>query len=154
MAAGLPLFRSRNSGFTLVETLVVLAILGGLAGVAVIGVGAGDRGALAETAANRLANRLTLAADEALVTATPLRLDWDREGYGFEAYADGQWQPHGEEFLGARQGLAGGLTLAGESDRLVILPGGIGAPARFTIGGRGDWTIDFDGLTATAAPAS
>ncbi|MGB3721203.1 MAG: GspH/FimT family pseudopilin [Pacificimonas sp.] len=144
---------ARQGGFTLVETLVVLAILGALAGVAVLSVGAGDRGAIAERAANRLANHLTLAADESLITGAALRLSWDQDGYVFETGGEGDWQPHGDDSLGLRQDLARGLTLTGDATRLVILPGGLGPPARFKIVGTRDWLIMFDGLSATTVPA-
>ncbi len=49
--------RMHRSGMTLVEILVVLAIVGVMAGVVTLGVGAADRGMGVETEANRLADR-------------------------------------------------------------------------------------------------
>ena len=70
---------------TLVEILVVLAIVGVMAAVVTLGVGAADRGMGVETEANRLADRLRLAADDVMVTRRPLSLSFDGEGYVFTA---------------------------------------------------------------------
>ena len=78
--------RHGEAGVSLVEVLVVLAIIGVMAGVGVLGLGAADRGARAEAEARRLADRLQLAADEVLVTGTPHALVWDAEGYRFLAW--------------------------------------------------------------------
>ena len=65
---------------------MVLAIVGVMAGVGILGLGAADRGARAEAEAQRLADRLQLAADEVLVTGAPHALVWDAEGYRFLAW--------------------------------------------------------------------
>ena len=138
-------------GFTLIETLVVLAILGALAGAAVLAVGAADRGALAETEANRLADRLQLAADEALVTGDTLQFEWDEDGYRFllPAASGAEWAPHPAEMLGARYDLPGGLMLAAAEDQpLLVQPDGTGGARVFTIADDGrQWTVHFDGLS-------
>ena len=88
--------RQREAGLSLVEVLVVLAIVGIMAGVTVLGLGALDRGASGEAEAMRLASRMRLAADEALVTSVPLALVWEEHGYRFLAWdpagGDGTWQ--------------------------------------------------------------
>ena len=56
---------------TLVEMLVVLAVVGVSAGVVVLGLGSLRRGDGAQAEANRLADRLKLAADEVLVSGNP-----------------------------------------------------------------------------------
>ena len=137
-------------GFTLIETLVVLAILGALAGAAVLAVGAADRGALAETEANRLADRLQLAADEALVTGDTLQFEWDEDGYRFLLPASRtEWAPHPAEMLGPRYDLPGGLMLAAAEDLpLLVQPDGTGGARVFTIADDvRQWTVHFDGLS-------
>ena len=57
-----------QAGLTLVEILVVLAIIGVMAGATVLAIGAGGGGVRTETEARRLASRLELAADETMVT--------------------------------------------------------------------------------------
>ena len=73
---------------------MVLAIVGVMSGVTVLGLGALDRGGSGEAEAMRLADRLRLAADEALVTSVPLALVWDERGYRFLAWdaAGARWQ--------------------------------------------------------------
>ena len=63
----------RRQGMTLIEMLVVLVIVGVSAGLLVLG-GGGLRETTAQTEANRLADRLRLAADEALIDGRPMQL--------------------------------------------------------------------------------
>ena len=141
----------RTAGFTLVEILVVLAIMGAVTGAAVLALGAADRTATAESEANRLANQLTLAADEVLVTSRPLQLVWDEDGYSFFASGAEAWEPYAGGSLAGRHELLGGAKLAGAPSPLLIIDGGTGPAARFTVAGSRRWTIDFDGLSAAVS---
>ena len=69
---------------TLVEMLVVLAVVGVSAGVVVLGLGSLRRGDGAQAEANRLADRLKLAADEVLVSGRPMAIAWTPGAYRFE----------------------------------------------------------------------
>ena len=151
--------RDGEAGVTLVEVLVVLAIVGVMAGVAVLGLGATDRGARAEAEARRLADRLELAADEALVTGTPHALVWDAEGYRFLAWdrAESEWTDAPQPLLGRAHDLAGGLALEDEisqaSGTLLIAPEMAEAPAELRIGGgAAPWRVRVHGFSAAAAP--
>lgn len=145
----------RRSGMTLVEILVVLAIVGVMAGVVTLGVGAADRGMGVETEANRLADRLRLAADDVMVTRRPLSLAFDGEGYGFvrsDAGAAGV-----VDALAERHALPDGVRMVGlgVSSPVAIDPDGAQPVAAFGLA-KGDrrWRVTFDGLNAVAEPVA
>lgn len=87
-----PLRRPRQRGFTLIELLVALVIAGiALSMVAVNGLPGAQRGLRFE--AERLAQLLSLARDEAQVRGQPLRLQADDTGFRFLVLRDRRWQP-------------------------------------------------------------
>lgn len=146
----------RESGFTLVEVLVVLAIIGVMAGIAVVGLGSADRSATAEAEARRLAASIQLAADEALIADRPAALSWDGDGYAFLVWdpAAAQWRGHEGVELAARHELAGDIVLASDDPAGPVALGDRAVPVRFTVtAGSESWRVEYDGLTAAAAPA-
>ena len=149
------LCKARRSGMTLVEILVVLAIVGVMAGVVTLGVGLGDRGLGVESEANRLADRLRLASDEVLTTRRPLELAFDAEGYGF-VRGDGQ-ADRVVDALAERHRLPEGVLMTGlgVSSPVTIDPDGAQPVAAFGLarGGR-RWRVEFDGLNAVARPVT
>ena len=84
MQARLSIGQHSQAGMTLVEIVVALAIVGVMSGIAVLSVGAADRGAGAETEARRLAARIGLSADRALIDGQAINLVWDERGYSFD----------------------------------------------------------------------
>jgi general secretion pathway protein H len=87
-------------GFTLMEMLVVLVIIGLIVGFAVIGISDNRAGEL-EREARRLKAVLTLAAEEAIVKSRDLGVRFDADGYRFFVLNDEQtWVPleHDREF--------------------------------------------------------
>lgn len=141
--------KARRQGMTLVEILVVLVIVGVMAGVVTLGVGLGDRGMGVETEANRLADRLRLAADDVLVTRRPLALAFDGEGYGF---VRGEGQAAGlVDALAERHSLPDGVRMVGlgVASPMTIDPDGAAPIAAFGLA-KGDrrWRVEFDGLNA------
>ncbi len=82
----------RARGFTLIELLVVMVIAGiALTMVTVNGLPGSQRGLRFE--AERLAQLLWLAREEAQVRGTPLRLQADDAGYRFLVLRERQWRP-------------------------------------------------------------
>ncbi|AQR62272.1 type II secretion system protein GspH [Brevundimonas sp. LM2] len=147
--------RPHRSGMTLVEIIVVLAIVGVMAGVVTLGVGIGDRGLGVESEANRLADRLRLGSDEVLTTRRPLSLAFDAEGYGF---VRGDTQAGGVvEALAERHRLPDGVRMTGlgVASPVTIDPDGAQPVAAFGLA-KGDrrWRVDFDGLNAVAVPVA
>ncbi len=145
--------RTAETGLTLVEMLVVLAIIGIVSGMAVLGLGAaGGRGA--EVEARRLAARLTLATDEAMVTDRMLALDWNRDGYRFVSWdpASRRWLSDRDASWGDQHDLPGGMSLAitPASSPLILSGDGTGAPMDVVIGtAKRRWRIAFDGIGTT-----
>lgn len=83
--------RARSGGFTLIEMLVVLLIMGLVVGLAATIVRPDDRGLLS-VEAERLAQLIDLAAAEARLTGSPIA--WTTEGSGYRFWrmtADGDW---------------------------------------------------------------
>jgi general secretion pathway protein H len=149
----------RDAGLTLVEVMVALAIIGVVSGVAVLGLGlGGGSSASIEAEARRLASRLRLAADEAMVTSSPLALDWDDRSYGFVDWSPAArtWTPSKIAVLGARHDLARGVRLEAaraEGPSLIAIDG-LGPPILVELkSGAATWRVAFDGLNVAATPA-
>lgn len=82
--------RSIRNGFSLVEMMVVLMVMGLLAGVAVLTLPGDERKLRSE--AERFAARALAARDEAIVGALPISMVVSEQGYYFERRSQGQWQ--------------------------------------------------------------
>lgn len=133
---------------TLVEMLVVLAIVGVAAGMVVLSVGAGQGPAAAQTEANRLADRLRLAVDEALIAGRPVTLRMNATGYEFQAAGApaGDWA--------ARHELPSGVRLSARQAEVLVDPDSAAPPATMTVRDRRQtWTVAFDGLNAQVRAA-
>lgn len=93
--------RRHQAGFTLVELMVVLAVMGLLAGVAVWRWPAGDGQVRADAVA--LSSRIAAARDQAILSGRPLALELDSAGYRFVARGAEGWQPVAEPALRERR---------------------------------------------------
>ena len=130
----------RRQGMTLIEMLVVLAIIGVSASLLVLG-GGGLRGTTAQTEANRLADRLRLAADEALIDGSPMRLRLAPSSYEFIG--------GDADALRGRHILPKGVVISAQDAEVSVDPDGAAPPTRMTIRDRGQtFIVTFDGLGA------
>ena len=78
-------------GFTLVELMVVIFIIGIASTAVVMTAGAPERGAREE--AEQLAARIAALRDHAILQSRTMAV-WVRpSGYGFETRSEGQWKP-------------------------------------------------------------
>jgi general secretion pathway protein H len=142
-------------GFTLIEMLAVLAIIGIAAGVMVLGLGIGDRSESIEAEARRLAHTVQLAAEEALVTDRLVALVWDEAGYSYLQWNRQRriWEANGTELLGGRHELPAGMRIAleGRTQSVRFGPDATEPFAMKLSSGSGAWTVRFDGLNVAAA---
>jgi general secretion pathway protein H len=79
----------RTGGFTLVELMVVLVILGLAAAVVVLAMP--DEGGSLQSEAERFAARAKAARDNAIVESRPALLRVDAQGYSVARRARGEW---------------------------------------------------------------
>jgi general secretion pathway protein H len=79
-------------GFTLVEVLVVVLVVGLLFGFAILAINPGSRDARLEKEATRLWRLLLLAAEESLLQARELGVRVAESGYAFYVLEEGEWK--------------------------------------------------------------
>jgi len=90
LPAELPTGRVRQSGFTLLELLVVLVIMGIMLGAVSLTAMQSTRQRL-QTDAQRVSLLLQLAREEAIVRNRPIAFEVQDKGYHFLVYNDNQW---------------------------------------------------------------
>jgi general secretion pathway protein H len=88
--------RARQRGFTLIELLVALMIAAALVAMVAISGSPNPERAL-RFDAERLAQLLSLAREEAQVRGAPIRFESDEAGFRFLVYRDRQWRPIGDD---------------------------------------------------------
>jgi general secretion pathway protein H len=143
--------RRRRSGFTLVELLMTVAIIGLAAGAVVLSV-PDPRPSVAEDA-ERFAARLVRAREEAVLTNRPVAVETTAAGYGFSVFDGADWSPLAEGPFGPELWSDGVAVSPAEPARLVFDPTGVAEPAtvtlgregraaRITVDGAGEVTID------------
>ena len=125
---------SRYRGFTLIEILVVMAIVTVLLGLAVVKLGTSDESRL-QGAAEDLAMRLENLRDEAVVRGQSLAFSSDGQGYQFWL-ADlerNEWLPLPASDVIASKPLAGGVVI--DEMRINGLPRPLGERIVFPLSG-------------------
>lgn len=142
-----------DDGMTLVEMLVVLAIVGVMSGATVLAIGHSAREDLLRTESQRLAARLNAAADEAMVSNRRVALQCDPSGYGFVRSGE-QVQQRGQTGaeLETRYTLPAGIRLQGDRSALLLDPDLASAPVVLRLVASGKETVVvFDGFEATVS---
>lgn len=122
--------RARHTGFTLIEILVVLVVVGLLASLAVMTMGGSSRDREMENEIRELYLLMQTASEQAVLNNTELGLILEEEGYRFVAWEgqSGEWKVPGEPMFRMR-GLPDWVTvteyiendtprLASDEDRL------------------------------------
>ncbi|MGR3528450.1 MAG: type II secretion system protein [Sulfitobacter sp.] len=158
-----PANRRKDAGMTLVEILVVLAIIGVMASVLGLSVSGGTRSAdVLEREATLLSARLERAADSAALNGTPAGFTWDDKSYSFVSLQDGAWAAHPDGILAAPHLLdrAAAISVLGQARgryliRSDMLPS-VTDPATNSpvplqiaiVGSKDTWEVRFDGVSA------
>lgn len=93
---------STHRGFSLIELLVVLVLAGIIASMLTLSGGGGAQRAL-RFEAERVAQLLSLAREEAQVRGAPIRFDADRERYRFLIRRDREWRQIDDNDLRMRE---------------------------------------------------
>ncbi len=89
----------RAAGFTLLELMVVLVLVGIIFSFAMLSMGGDDVAELMEQEARRLETLLTLASDEAIIRGEELAIRFGEDGYEFMVLATGGWQTANDGLL-------------------------------------------------------
>ena len=136
--------RTRHAGFTLVELLIAMAIVGVLSVMLVIIAAPGDS-ALARTEARRLAALLEFALAEARAGGQSIAWSPERGGYTFWHQADdGEWVRFADNSVYRRRSLPGATQLHAvfidaqalpEGERIVLTPYGLRGAFEATVSG-------------------
>jgi general secretion pathway protein H len=82
----------RTAGFTLIELMVVLMVIGVVAGMVTMSAAPSPQREL-RADADRLAQLLSLAREEAQVRGAPIRFEADGSGFRFVVFRDREWRP-------------------------------------------------------------
>ena len=159
-----------SGGFTLLEVLVVLVIIGVVIGLAVLAVDTRPEELRRE--GSRLASLLDLAAEEAVMNGREYRVVLHRRDYAFELLQNGKWQGSEDDMLRPRQ-LPDGMGLElriedqpqqlseaapppGQTDpvALFLLSSGEITPFELTVtdAGTGKFTVRSDGNAVLTGP--
>lgn len=142
--------RGRDAGVTLIEMLVVLAILGASVGGVMLAMPQGAPDPTADREARLLQARLRQATEASLATLRPARMQWATDGYVFEQWDGSDWQPHELPVLAKRHVLTGGVAMQGDG---VInftpdaLPP-VGGPVEVILRGGSAMRVGYDGFAA------
>jgi general secretion pathway protein H len=83
---------SKSRGFTLLELVVVLFLIGLLSGVTVLSIGDGGQEARFENEAARLETLLRLCAEESVIRGVETGVGLAEDGYHFFLRLDGAWK--------------------------------------------------------------
>lgn len=87
---------SKERGFTLIEVLLVVLLIGIVSGIVLLAASPNDSSRLVASETERLADALSLATDEAVSNNQQLGLTMDEKGYAFLTFDDTtrQWLPN------------------------------------------------------------
>lgn len=112
--------RSRTGGFTLLELLVVLVLIGIIVSFAVLSVGDGGRQERLKQEAERITTLFTLAGEEAVLQSLELGVLLTPGGYSFTTYDGSGWQTFTGDDMFRERSLPDGVELTLFMDGLEV----------------------------------
>ena len=128
----IPLRRVAQAGFTLIELMVVLVIIGLTAAAVVLAIPSPGGGVRGE--ALRLAARADAARERAMMDNRPVALVLKDGGYAFEWRKGGEWRPIGERpFIEQSWSERTRAWIEGGESRIVFDSTGFAEPARLRL---------------------
>jgi general secretion pathway protein H len=110
--------RKAEAGFTLVELMIVVAVIGLASAIAVLAI-PDPRGRLVDEGA-RFATRVRAAQDAAVIAGRPVSVWVTPGGYGFDERRGGQWIAIAEKPLRVAQWAEGTQALIAERARVTF----------------------------------
>lgn len=116
----MPRRAAHSRGFTLLELLVVVLLVGLLTSLAVLGIRGQSAGELQREEARRLLARMDLAREEAVLRATSLGIRFGPDGYRFLQLRDGTWHVLRDDRTLAPRELPEGMRLEVDIDGLEV----------------------------------
>jgi general secretion pathway protein H len=90
-------------GFTLIEVMVVVVIIGVLINFVTLSIGRNTPQDQLKEEAQRLSSLIGLASEEALLRSALIGVDINEEAYSFLRLEEGNWQPMDDNLFRARQ---------------------------------------------------
>lgn len=91
-----------NKGFTLLELLVVIVLLGIVTSLAVLSMGTSSTESIMEEEAKRLHALIKLVREESIIQAKEIAMEIDKQYYVFFEYKDKKWSPLANKIFHAR----------------------------------------------------
>ena len=105
-----------SAGFTLLELMVVLVLVGIIFSFAMLSLGGDDLGEMMEQETRRLVTLLELASDEAVLRGEELAVYFSEAGYEFLILQNTDWQSSREDGLLKAYQLPAGIEIRLEVD--------------------------------------
>jgi len=115
-------------GFTLLEVLVVLVIIGIVAGFVVMSIGSGTTDDRLRTEAQRVVQLMSLASQTAVINSRQLGFIAGANGYHFVQLRDNRWQPFPDDRPLRPRAVPAPLYLQLSANDMKLPPSG-GAPS-------------------------
>ncbi|GAB6142005.1 GspH family T2SS minor pseudopilin variant LspH [Methylosoma difficile] len=99
-------------GFTLLEVMIVVVLIGIISSMSLLAMGSGEQSQWQQQEAERLLELFKLTSQEATVRGSPLAVELCKDGYRFLQFQDEQWQPELHDSLFRQRSLPAKLQLA------------------------------------------
>ena len=101
----------QSAGFTLIELMVVIVLIGIIFTFAVLSIGGDDVAELMEEETRRLATLLDMASDEAIIRGEELAIHFTDDSYVFLVLGNAGWEAPQDDVLLKSHSLPAGIEL-------------------------------------------